>query len=514
MLLHYGHGMVAHDLMMPKPHGCLQIKVKGVHGLVGTEWKLQSILTGARSNDPYVTVIDSVKLGHKNPADGRWRLQHFNLRVYDDGLLQMFREQQIGMASQEDLMARKLGLSVMDLFGMSSLDFYDKEQEKDFTCPLDTIWEGREDHAELRNAKPPSITLGGWAVFNDLDDLGAIFLDDDEPEPVWPHFVLRVCFGKLEMRHFTMKPTDLFSIHGTVMPGFDSTGSHHEDPKATSGEKWRPRQRLRAAPAERVGTPKTAATAEGDAEVDVCRMTGGRMGRACKVATFDQGFRFLVRDPRNTKIHLTFTTVSDFDKTDTHQLGELTLEVNSLLKEKDLSLDIKNEELMETLQIWTTGKVVIYLRASQDVMAGERRWGAGHDEVPSFAVAEGAGAEGGPRPGASERPMVRVTSARGLRAADFTITRWGTSDPYCSVELAGKAKSGFKTQVQEKTLEPYWDYEGTINNYKSGMALKFNVYDKDFSLKDPGGLLGGMGFDGEISVAKNEFLRIEITEIW
>ena len=27
---------------------------------------------------------------------------------------------------------------------------------------------------------------------------------------------------------------------------------------------------------------------------------------------------------------------------------------------------------------------------------------------------------------------------------------------------------------------------GTVNNYKSGMALKFNVYDKDFSLKDPG----------------------------
>ena len=28
---------------------------------------------------------------------------------------------------------------------------------------------------------------------------------------------------------------------------------------------------------------------------------------------------------------------------------------------------------------------------------------------------------------------------------------------------------------------------GTINNYKSGMALKFNVYDKDFKVKDPGG---------------------------
>ena len=33
---------------------------------------------------------------------------------------------------------------------------------------------------------------------------------------------------------------------------------------------------------------------------------------------------------------------------------------------------------------------------------------------------------------------------------------------------------------------PFFPTSGTINNYKSGMALKFNVYDKDFSLKDPG----------------------------
>ena len=143
----------------------------------------------------------------------------------------------------------------------------------------------------------------------------------------------------------------------------------------------------------------------------VSRMTGGRMGRACKVATFDQGFRFLVRDPRNTKarrkktsgfgyakrwvwvsnhllvsvglfvdqflvvfgIHIPKSQLEDpldlqlglglwQDRhaptrrliTPSHLVnhmgrkrtapGELTLEVNSLLKEKDLSLDIKNEE--------------------------------------------------------------------------------------------------------------------------------------------------------------------------
>jgi len=31
----------------------------GVNGLVGTEWKLQSILTGARSNDPRLDVNDN-----------------------------------------------------------------------------------------------------------------------------------------------------------------------------------------------------------------------------------------------------------------------------------------------------------------------------------------------------------------------------------------------------------------------------------------------------------------------
>ena len=35
-------------------------------------------------------------------------------------------------------------------------------------------------------------------------------------------------------------------------------------------------------------------------------------------------------------------------------------------------------------------------------------------------------------------------------------------------------------------LGHFFATSGTINIYKSGMALKFNVYDKDFSLKDPG----------------------------
>ncbi|CAK9036347.1 unnamed protein product [Durusdinium trenchii] len=58
-----------------------------------------------------------------------------------------------------------------------------------------------------------------------------IFMEDDEPEPVWPHFVLRVCFRTLEMRKFSGKQTDQFFIKATVMPGFDYAGSHHDEPK-------------------------------------------------------------------------------------------------------------------------------------------------------------------------------------------------------------------------------------------------------------------------------------------
>jgi len=565
MLLHSSQDIMPHDLTMPKPHGCLQVTVKGIQGLVGTEWKLQSILTGTRSNDPYVTVdlggSHSLRTptcyNELNPSwdDGNTyyfvidsvRLQHFNLRVFDDGLLQMFREQQIGMASQEDLMARKLGLSVMDFFSHPSLDFFDKEQEKEFTCSLDTAWEGREENEEAKKSPAPTITLGlHWRpiVFGQPSMLPQeIFLEDTEPEPVWPHFVLRLCLGRLEMRHFTMKPTDLFWIHATVMPGFDSTGSHHEEPKDGISEilskKVYPLHQQNEDRAEMVS-----------------RMTGGRVGRACRVATFGQGFRFMVRDPRNTKIHLTFNRVSDFDKTDTNQLGELTLEVNSLLKEKDLSLDIKDEDLDNwegsDVPARFSGHLQLYqLHNSSIKQAGamtQAQQGAlqkqiAQKEAQALAQkaatlrAEADALEREAKAKDSERTKkakarntlkVRVTSARSLRASDFTLTRWGTSDPYCVCEISGKAKTGFKTQVIEKSLDPHWDYEGVVSNYKSGMALKFSVYDKDFSLKDD--LLGSVtlsasqfhpnGFQGELPLkdenaekGHESFIEVEVADV-
>jgi hypothetical protein len=44
-------------------------------------------------------------------------------------------------------------------------------------------------------------------------------------------------------------------------------------------------------------------------------------------------------------------------------------------------------------------------------------------------------------------------------------------------------------KVQVAYTGPCLATSGTINNYKSGMALKFNVYDKDFSLKDRDGMV-------------------------
>lgn len=41
------------------------------------------------------------------------RLQHLNLQVYDDGLVQQFRETHTGLRSKENIMARRLGLSAL-----------------------------------------------------------------------------------------------------------------------------------------------------------------------------------------------------------------------------------------------------------------------------------------------------------------------------------------------------------------------------------------------------------------
>lgn len=50
-------------------------------------------------------------------------------------------------------------------------------------------------------------------------------------------------------------------------------------------------------------------------------------------------------DDMQRQVHLSFHSQADFDKTETSELGEMTLEVNSLLKEKNLAREMKEEEL-------------------------------------------------------------------------------------------------------------------------------------------------------------------------
>jgi len=70
--------------------------------------------------------------------------------------------------------------------------------------------------------------------------------------------------------------------------------------------------------------------------------------------------------------------------------------------------------------------------------------------------------------------------AAGLRPADWN----GKSDPYVVCHVQGRQKSGFKTRVIKKTLEPEWNEEHDIVDYVPGEALQFNVWDHDYVSRD------------------------------
>ncbi|CAE7208277.1 SYT4 [Symbiodinium sp. CCMP2456] len=219
------------DLGNPMPKGCLKLTVKGANGLVGTEWKMASILTGSRSNDPYVTV-DLGGTAERtlrtptcyNTLEPAWkdhnsfffvidalRIQHFNFRIWDDGFMQQLREQHLGVASEGDEMARKLGVRVLDLFGVQSLDYFDREREVERTCELEQGWPGKE-HPDPENGGKAMLELGlQWRPISQSVSAQLppdVFLDDEEgseeeeEEVRWPLFVLRVGVQHLEMRRW------------------------------------------------------------------------------------------------------------------------------------------------------------------------------------------------------------------------------------------------------------------------------------------------------------------------
>jgi len=117
-------------------------------------------------------------------------------------------------------------------------------------------------------------------------------------------------------------------------------------------------------------------------------------------------------------------------------------------------------------------------------------------------------------------PKVRLTivSARGLRNADFI----GKSDPYCICDIPGRSDVSMMTEVIENNLNPEWNHEAEIINYRIEDDLTFTVKDKDSFKSDD--LLGVVtlacekfietGFEGELQLTNagntEAFLKIKV----
>jgi len=70
---------------------------------------------------------------------------------------------------------------------------------------------------------------------------------------------------------------------------------------------------------------------------------------------------------------------------------------------------------------------------------------------------------------------VSIIGAAGLRAMDVG----GTSDAYCTCELAKKPSTRVKTAVKKMTLNPVWDEHFVMPFFEKGDVIVFTVYDQD-----------------------------------
>mmetsp|Transcript_25054 Transcript_25054/g.72070 ORF Transcript_25054/g.72070 Transcript_25054/m.72070 type:complete len:1187 (+) Transcript_25054:37-3597(+) len=104
----------------------------------------------------------------------------------------------------------------------------------------------------------------------------------------------------------------------------------------------------------------------------------------------------------------------------------------------------------------------------------------------------------------STRLKVCILGARSLRNVDGQSG--GLSDPYCVCEVEGKPHVRFQTRRIDDCLDPDWNEERELMNYKAGDTLKFSVKDKDFGSKDevlgvamlPSSRFLQQGFDQEV----------------
>lgn len=94
---------------------------------------------------------------------------------------------------------------------------------------------------------------------------------------------------------------------------------------------------------------------------------------------------------------------------------------------------------------------------------------------------------------ADTRCFVKIISAHSLRSADWG----GKSDPYCTCEVVGKAKSKIQTKVLFRTLEPVWDEEDEVVDYEEEDGLRFEVWDYD--------LIGAPDSLGFVTIHNDDF---------
>lgn len=75
---------------------------------------------------------------------------------------------------------------------------------------------------------------------------------------------------------------------------------------------------------------------------------------------------------------------------------------------------------------------------------------------------------------------VTMISAAGLRAADWSLTSAGQSDPFCVVSVRGRGETAsVRTRHLAKTLTPEWNEQKSLNGYESGDSLSIEIFDYD-----------------------------------
>jgi len=82
----------------------------------------------------------------------------------------------------------------------------------------------------------------------------------------------------------------------------------------------------------------------------------------------------------------------------------------------------------------------------------------------------------------SRKKALEVEIIRGidLMASDWALFGEATSDPYCHCEVEGKPHTRQTTSVIDKNLNPEWNQVFIFEDYESGDALNFEVWDKDY----------------------------------